>query len=129
MKSRASESRFTRRQFLQTTALASVAAPFVVPSGLRGAAANAKLNHACIGVGGMGWNDLNTFLQHPRLQIVALCDVDANHLAKAQQVVPGARCYADWRELLDKEGDKIDSVNVAVPDHMHFPIAYGAIQK
>lgn len=129
MKSRATESRFTRRQFLQTTALAGVAAPFVLPSGLRAASANGKLNHACIGVGGMGWNDLNTFLQHPRLQVVALCDVDANHLAKAAQAAPGARCYADWRELLAQEGDKIDSVNVAVPDHMHFAIAYGAIQK
>ena len=28
-----------------------------------------------------------------------------------------------------KEGDRIDSVNVTVPDHMHFSIAYSAIQK
>ena len=35
---------------------------------------------------------------------------------------PNARNYTDWRELLDKEGDKIDSVNVTVPDHMHAPI-------
>ncbi len=129
MQSRPPKSRFTRRQFLKTTALAGAAATFVLPAGLRGATANGKLSHACIGVGGMGWNDLNTFLQHPRLQVVALCDVDANHLAKAQQAVPGARVYSDWRELLAQEGDKIDSVNVAVPDHMHFAIAHGAIQK
>lgn len=129
MKAIAPESRFTRRRFLQTTALAGLAAPFVLPSGLRAAAPNAKLNHACIGVGGMGWNDMNTFLKHPRLQVVALCDVDANHLDKAAKAVPGARRYSDWRELLEKEGDKIDSVNAAVPDHMHFAIAHGAIQK
>ena len=123
------ETSFNRRHFLQTTALASLAAPFILPSGLRAAAPNAKLNHACIGVGGMGWNDLNTFLQHPRLQIVALCDVDANILDKAAKAVPGARLYSDWRELLEKEGDKIDSVNAAVPDHMHFAIAYHAIQR
>ena len=58
-----------------------------------------------------------------------MCDVDANHLDKAAKAVPGARLYSDWRELLEKEGDKIDSVNVAVPDHMHFAIAYNAIQK
>src|SRR5260221_134488 len=28
-----------------------------------------------------------------------------------------------------KPGGKVDSVNVAVPDHMHFSIAYSAIQK
>ncbi len=119
----------SRRDFLRSTALAGLAAPFVLPSGLRAAAPNAKLNHACIGVGGMGWNDLNTFLRHPRLQVVALCDVDANNLDKAAKAAPGARLYSDWRELLAKEGNQIDSVNLAVPDHMHFSIAHSAIQK
>jgi predicted dehydrogenase len=76
----------------------------------------------------MGWNDLQNFLQHNKVQIVALCDVDAANLEKAAQAVPGARRYSDWRELLHKEGDKIDSINVAVPDHMHFAIAYSAVQ-
>lgn len=129
MKSPSSTTQFTRRRFLQTAALAGFAAPFVLPSGLRAASPNSKLNHACIGVGGMGWNDLNSFVSHPRLQVVALCDVDSNNLEKAAKLVPGARLYSDWRELLEKEGDKIDSVNAAVPDHMHFPIAYTAIQK
>jgi hypothetical protein len=43
MKSRTPESRFTRRQFLQTTTLAGMAVPFVLPSGLRAAASNIKL--------------------------------------------------------------------------------------
>jgi predicted dehydrogenase len=77
----------------------------------------------------MGWGDLQNFQQHPKVQVVALCDVDAGFLKKAAEVVPGARVYSDWRELLDKEGDSIDSVNVTVPDHMHFPIALKAIQK
>jgi predicted dehydrogenase len=55
--------------------------------------------------------------------------VDADNLKKASELLPQARTYADWRELLEKEGDKIDSVNVTVPDHNHFPIAYSAIQK
>lgn len=119
----------SRRRFLQTAVLAGSAVPFVLPSGLRAAAPNAKLNHACIGVGGMGWNDLNTFARHDRVQIAALCDVDANSLDKAAKAFPGARTYTDWRELLEKEGDKIDSVNASVPDHMHFAIAYSAIQR
>lgn len=77
----------------------------------------------------MGWMDLQNFLQHKRVQIVALCDVDANNLDKAAQAVPGARRYSDWRELLAKEGDQIDSVNVSVPDHTHFSAAYSAVQK
>ena len=119
----------SRRQFVRATVTASVTAPFVLKSSLRAASPNGKLNHACIGVGGMGWADLNEFLKHDRTQIVALCDVDANNLKRAAEKVSGARTYADWRELLEKEGDKIDSVNVAVPDHSHFSIAMAAIQR
>jgi predicted dehydrogenase len=119
----------SRRRFVQTTTLAGLAAPFVLPSGLRAAAPNSKLNHAAIGVGGMGANDLKTFLRHPRVQVVAICDVDTDHLDAAAKLVPDARRYTDWRELLEQEGDRIDSVNVAVPDHMHFAIAYTAIGR
>lgn len=119
----------SRRHFLKTTAAAGLAAPFLIGSPGRAASANGKLSHACIGVGGMGGGDLQNFLQHPKTEIVALCDVDANNLKKAATQIPGARLYSDWRELLEKEGDKIDSVNVAVPDHSHFPIAYSAIQR
>jgi predicted dehydrogenase len=77
----------------------------------------------------MGWGDLQNFLQHPKVEIIALCDVDANNLDKASKAAPRARLYSDWRELLRKEGEQIDSVNVAVPDHMHFAIAYSAIAE
>ncbi len=95
---------------------------------MRGASPTGQLHHACIGVGGMGWVDLQNFQQHPKVRVEAICDVDANHLAKAAEVFPEARRYHDWRELLSKEGDKIDSVNVTVPDHMHYPIALSAIR-
>jgi predicted dehydrogenase len=130
----ATPSGLSRRQFLRTAAAAGVAAPFFLSrtsahAAPKAVSPNGKLNHACIGVGGMGWVDLQNFLQHKRVEIVALCDVDANHLDKAAKAVPGARVYADWRELLDKERDRIDSVNAAVPDHTHFSVAYSAIQK
>ncbi len=124
----------SRREFLQTAVRFGLAAPFLLSS--RNARAetkaispNAKLNHACIGVGGMGGVDLKEFRSHQRVQIVALCDVDGNTLEKASKEVPGVRLYADWRELLAKEADKIDSVNVAVPDHTHFSAAYSAVER
>jgi predicted dehydrogenase len=120
----------TRRQFLKAAAVAGLTLPYTWK--LRGAQApspNSKLNHACIGTDGMGWGDLQNFLKHPKVQIVALCDVDSTRLDKAAKAVPGARLYSDWRDLLAKEGDKIDSVNVSVPDHSHFIIAYNAIQR
>jgi predicted dehydrogenase len=117
----------TRRKFLSMATTASIVAPLILRSSARAASPNSKLNHACIGVGGMGWGDLQNFKKHPNLEIVALCDVDQNNLKKAAEAVPGARTYTDWRELLKAEGSKIDSVNVTVPDHNHFIIAIHAI--
>jgi len=117
--------KLSRRQFLGV----ALSAPFILPSGLRAAAPNSKLNHACIGVTRQGDHDLRNLVDYDRAQIVALCDVDTEHLATAAKLVPGARLYTDWREMFEKEGDKIDSVNVTVPDHMHFPIAYTAVQR
>jgi predicted dehydrogenase len=95
----------TRRDFLKTTA-ASAALTALSYSRVYGA--NSKLNHASIGVGGMGDNDLRNFLGHAKTQVVAICDVDKNLLGNAAKLAKDARKYQDWRELLAKEGDKID---------------------
>jgi len=104
----------TRRAFLRQVAIAGTVGP-VILSGRSRAAAGRKLRHASIGVG------------HPDVAIVALCDVDRHHLEQAAKKHPGAALYQDWRELLRKEGDRIDSVNVTTPDHMHAPITMTAL--
>ena len=120
-----------RRQFLTASAAAGA---FNLISGCakthpKRVSPNSKVAHACIGVGGMmGFNDLQNFHSHPRTQVVAICDVDKTMLDKAAAVVPDARRYSDWREMLAKEGGKIDSVNATVPDHMHALIAMSAIR-
>jgi len=114
----------SRRKFIRTATTAAIAAPIILES----CAPKGNLNHACIGVGGMGFGDLKNFVSHPMVKIIAICDVDSNNLKKASEVVPEARTYTDWRELLEKEKDNIESVNVTVPDHNHFPIAHKAIQ-
>ena len=118
----------SRRHFLVSAATAAIVGPLILRPSAKAASPIGKLNHACIGVGGMGWGDLQNFKSHPNLQIVAICDVDENNLKKASEAIPGARTYTDWRELLKVEGKRIDSVNVTVPDHNHFAIAIQAIR-
>ena len=122
----------SRRSFLAGTAAFSAAGVLggcaSVPE-RRAIQAGEKIHHACIGVGGMGWNDFQNFLSHPRAEIVALCDVDRNHLEAAAKLAPKAHLYADWRELLEKEGDNVDSVNAAVPDHSHAIISLSAMRR
>lgn len=118
----------SRRNFL-----ASAAAAAVLPSFLMNTIASAKipgrkLRHACIGVGGMGAHDLGNFKSHPDVEIIAICDVDSDILKTAAVGLPGVRTYTDWRELLKNEIKNIDSVNVTVPDHTHFSVAYQAIK-
>ncbi len=126
------KSRLTRRSFL-TAAAASAAAPMILPRRVWGAAD--KLNHACIGVGGMGGSDLVSIVRGGKVRLVAICDVDENNLKAAAKRLAeeygqtDVRLYRDWRELLDKEADHIDSVNVSTPDHMHAPIAMSAIRR
>ena len=117
----------SRRGFIRTVTAAAVGAPLILDSVFASVQVK-KLRHACIGVGGMGGYDLQNFSTHPDVEIVALCDVDENHLKKAAELVPGARLYTDWRELLKQEKNNIDSVNVTVPDHNHFIVAMAAIE-
>lgn len=120
---------FTRRRFVETATIAAIGAPLILSCTRSKPLPGGKLRHACIGVGGMGWSDLNKFREDPNVQIVAICDVDADNLKQAAALLPDAHQYTDWRELFAKESDNIDSVNVSVPDHSHFPIAYTAIKK
>jgi predicted dehydrogenase len=123
--------RLHRRRFLELSAAAgawALAPGCATTRRPRRLSPNEKLQHACIGVGGMGAQDLKNFLSHPRCQVVALCDVDRQHLEKAAATVPGVRIYTDWRELFAQEGDRVDSINVSVPDHMHAAIAVPAMR-
>lgn len=118
----------SRRRFLQNTAGSLLAAPFVT-TGLRAASPNGKLRHAAFGAAGMSWSDMSSMSNHPMWELAAVCDVDTRNFARVKEKFPGVRCYQDWRELLEKESGKIDSVNVSTPDHMHGPIGLAAMER
>jgi predicted dehydrogenase len=116
----------TRRTLLKSTAAAGLLAGPLAGIA-RSASANSKIQHAAIGTGGKGWSDLIEIASHPSTEVVAICDIDTRRLGGAAKKFPNARKYQDWRELLAKEGDKVDSVNVSTPDHMHAPITMTAL--
>jgi len=118
----------SRRRFVGHAA--AMAAFTVVPrhvlGGPRHVAPSEKLNIAGIGVGGRGGDDLRGVESE---RIVALCDVDWQNAADAFRRYPDARRYRDFREMLDKEGDGIDAVVIATPDHVHAVASMAAIKK
>jgi predicted dehydrogenase len=116
----------TRRRFLTTTS-AAFAAPFILPSGLRAQGPSKRLAHAAIGINGQAASDIAALMESGRLDVVAIADVDKRNHASAKERFPNATIYQDWRELFAKEANRIDSVNVTVPDHMHGVIAMNAL--
>lgn len=116
--------RFTRRRFLQQSALFAGAWQ-LVSSGVVGAAgrpgANQKFVVANIGVGGMGMTHLNNMLRFEKegkVQVAAVCDVDENRLEAAiENASAGVEPYRDYRYVLQRKD--IDAVLIATPDHWH----------
>lgn len=118
---------YSRRSFLKLLGTSVVSAPFV-SSNLFAEEPTKPLRHASFGAGGQAWSDLIQIADCKNVEIVAICDVDLSQTTKARKQFPNAKIYQDWRELLDKEGNNIDSVNVSTPDHMHAPIGMRAMQ-
>ena len=127
----------SRRTFLRGTAAAAagaVAAPYLLPSsalGLDGAVAPSnRITYGYIGCGnhGVGWN-FNQVFRYPDAQIIAVCDIDSDHLSEAKTKVDGhysrqlgkdykgCAAYGDFRELINRKD--IDAVGIATPDHWH----------
>ncbi|MDQ8162494.1 MAG: Gfo/Idh/MocA family oxidoreductase [Gemmatimonadota bacterium] len=136
---------YSRRDFVSDSAKLAVGAmivPRVVLGGPGVRAPSAKLNIACVGIGGMGMSNMSQMLTE---NIVAVCDVDYAYVErslearlKPRQGPPSAENiqlgeayaraakYTDFREMLDKQKD-IDAVMIATPDHLHATIALAAM--
>jgi predicted dehydrogenase len=122
----------TRRDFLKGSAFvagAAIALPTIVPSSVFGAdAPSNRITMGCIGTGGQGTSDMKGFKGKNDCEIVALCDVDADHTKKAAATagLDVKSCYGDFRELLARSD--IDAVLVATPDHWHVLASIAAVR-
>jgi predicted dehydrogenase len=127
----------SRRDFLKSSA--AVSAGVFTLAGLTPSvslAANETLRIAGIGVGGKGHSDILQAGHHG--DVVAICDIDVNHLmgalrdlmnpkdSKAKRHNPKA--YYDYRKMFDEMGKSIDAVTVSTPDHTHAPASLMAMK-
>jgi predicted dehydrogenase len=130
----------SRRQFLKNTMAISAGAltiPSLIPGsalGKNGAVAPSnRVVLGCIGVGGMGTGNMRSFLELEDVQVVAVCDVDANHLQNAKSIVDehhknrDCKMYHDFRDLIAR--NDIDAISLATPDHWHAVPAIAAAES
>ena len=116
-----------RRKFLQSSGSALTLAG--VPALLRGKNLNSAIQLAAVGTEGRGGADLMAMASHAKTKPIAFCEVDLNRTSKAKKINPDAPIYQDFREMLEKEGDKIDAVTIGIPDHMHAIVTLDALRR
>jgi len=117
----------TRRQFLASSAATGLG--FWVAGGVsarESTSPNEAIQIACFGVNGKGTSDVHNASRFGK--IYALCDVDQSSLDGSAKAYKIEHKFSDFRELLDRLGDKIDAVVVSTPDHNHAVIAAKAMK-
>lgn len=128
--------KMNRRQFLGTACAvgAGFALPQIVPASVLGQSAAAAPSNTvalgCIGVGGMGLDNMHKLMSLDNCRVLAVCDVYKDRQERAKSIVDekagNSDCavYGDWRELIAR--DDIDAVMIAAQDHWHALMAVEA---
>ena len=114
-----------RRSFLKASAAVGTGW-LILPSGvLRGEdAPSNKLNIGMIGTWGRADAHFGSVASE---NVVALCDVDENHLAHGAKKFPKAKTYVDWRKCLEQKD--LDAIICCTPDHTHGHIGNWAMNR
>jgi predicted dehydrogenase len=115
----------SRRNFLLQSATLA-AGISIIPRHVMGRgflAPSDQLTKAIIGVGGMGRGHIG----YANTRVVAICDVDKNHLAAAEKLIPGKiKTFHDYKELVTLP--EVDIVHIATPPHWHALMSIAAVE-
>jgi len=121
----------SRRRFLRNSAAATMAVPYLIPSGLLAAEGrpgpNDRIGIAGIGVGRQGgWK----FLSASRYDISRPVAVADANLVRGKQIAKEAsettEVYQDYRKLLERKD--VDAITTATPDHWRSLVCIHACQ-
>src|ERR1700719_3529906 len=129
------KNRFSRREFLQTTAGAAGATLAANAILLNSeplfasdspVAASDRVRFGIVGVGMEGSNLLTTAIQLTGVECAAACDLyDGRHELAREILGKPVKTTRRYKELLDDK--EIDAIIVAVPDHWHKQVVVDAV--
>lgn len=127
---------WSRRNFIKVAG-AGLVLPAILPGSAAEASRRSRASNrivvGIIGYGMQGANNTKSFLFQDGCQVVAVCDLDKNHLKEGVDAVndhysnQDCKSYHDYRELLARED--IDAVMIAVPDQWHELVASEAARQ
>jgi predicted dehydrogenase len=121
-----------RRKFIGTTVASAMAMTSTLYGDSESTTGGPKLRIGLIGCGGYGLTDIRAALKVGGVEVIALCDIDSQHLAKsAEQIekMQGSRpkTFKYYHELLDTPG--LEAVIIATPPHWHALMFIAAVAK
>ena len=88
---------------------------------------NKKLRHAIIGAGGISRKHFEGYGALPSdLEIVAVCDINSELLARAKDKYNVKIATDNYRELFSS--GQIDSVSICLGNHLHAPVSIEALE-
>ena len=119
----------SRRDFLKNLGIAGAgtllaASPWLSAFSEVTNTSNEKCRLAIIGPGSRGRFLMGFLAKNPKVEIVALCDIYKPSIESALELVPNAKVYGDYREVL--EDKSIDAILVATPLSSHCKIVLDA---
>jgi predicted dehydrogenase len=125
-----------RRHFLKKTSTVAAAfgVPNIVPSSVFGQnAPSNRITMAAFGWGMQGPSNTQKFMGETDCQVVAVCDIDKQHLQTGVDAVnkkygnTDCKGYHDYREVMARKD--IDTVMLALPDNWHALVAIEAAKN
>ena len=130
------EKKYSRRQFLKNTSIASVGLSMGVTalsskSYSRILGANDRVNFAVIGLHGRGKEHIHSIAACENALVTHICDVDKRELDRANLLVRDKFDIEpikekDIRKLL--ESKEVDAITIATPEHWHTPMSIMGLQ-
>ncbi len=86
---------------------------------------NRKLGYAVLGLG-IGMAHADAVMADSRADLVAVCDIDEDRLAKARRKYPGVTAYKSFDDLL--ADPRVDIISICLPSAMHADFAVRAME-
>jgi len=88
-------------------------------------AATKTLRAAVVGLG-LGHHHVEAYAAHPAVDLAAICDANAERLARYGEQYPSVRGYGDLEAMLGAE--RLDVVSIVTPDWLHAGMGIQALR-
>lgn len=84
-----------------------------------------KVRVGIVGLG-IGRVHLDAYKKHPKVEVLALCDVREDLLKRLAKEYEVPHTFTDYKDMLEME--ELDAVSVCTPNDLHMPVTVAALE-